>query len=96
VIAGLVRGVRRQLPILAVLAVTVVGFTAVRMWYWRKGMLVMAAALLLAAALRLLLPAGRAGLLVVRSRPLDVAALASLGAALAVLATVIPGQPPLP
>jgi ABC-type bacteriocin/lantibiotic exporter with double-glycine peptidase domain len=54
------------------------------------GRLVIAVGLLLAAVLRLVLPARRAGLLVVRSRRLDVALLLVLGAALLALASSVP------
>lgn len=86
--------VLRQLPVIAVLALASAGFVATRMWYWRKGMLLIGIALLLAAGLRLLLPSRRAGLLVVRGRAVDVAVLGGLGAAVGVLATVTPGPPP--
>lgn len=47
---------------------------------WRRGAFVIGVATLLAAWFRLILPEIQAGLLVVRSRPFDVAALAAMGA----------------
>ena len=49
----------------------------------------MAASLGLAALLRLVLPEGRSGGLAVRSRLVDVATMATLGVALAVVTTVL-------
>lgn len=57
---------------------------------WRPGAWVVAGGVLLAGALRLGLPARRAGLLVVRSRRLDAALLLSVGGALLVLAWSVP------
>ena len=62
--------------------------------YIGVGMYAIAAALGAAALLRLLLAPGDAGLLVVRSRLVDVVALGILGAAVAVVASVTPFPPP--
>lgn len=88
--AGPLRDVLRELPILGVLAVVAAGLVLGAVRQWRAGALVIAAGLLLAAVLRLVLPARRAGLLVVRSRRLDVATLLLLGAALMTLASSVP------
>jgi hypothetical protein len=82
--------VLRELPILGVLAVVAAGLVLGALARWRVGALVIAVGLLLAAVLRLVLPARRAGLLVVRSRRLDVALLLVLGAALLALASSVP------
>lgn len=76
------------------LVVVAVGLALVVDHYWRKGLDVLGAACVLAAALRAALPARRAGLLVVRSRPVDVVMLAAVGVAVVVLAEVVPYQPP--
>ena len=67
---------------LALLALDVGGF--------RAGTLVLAAALLLAGALRAMLPSARVGMIAVRSRALDAVLSAALGAALLVVALVTP------
>jgi hypothetical protein len=80
-----------ELPLLLVLAVVAVGLvTAGARHNWRFGSAVVGLGLMLAAALRLALPARQAGLLVVRSRPLDAAVLLVLGFALVTLAESIP------
>ncbi len=80
-------------PLLAVLVVAVAGVYIA----WRQGSaggreggVVAGCALLAAAAARLLLPAGLAGLLAVRKRPTDVCTLAALGIGLLVVGLVLP------
>jgi hypothetical protein len=85
-LAGLVR----QLPLLAVLLAVAVGLVMVTFEHWRRGLVVIGIALLVAAALRLLLPARRVGFLAVRSRPVDVVLMAGCGVALTVFALAIP------
>jgi hypothetical protein len=80
---------------LAVLAATAVGVGLVVLGPWRLGLSVVGGALLLGAASRLVLPRAEAGMLGVRSRAIDVLTLTAVGAALIVLAVVIPNQPPL-
>ncbi len=63
-----------------VLLGVLVGLALVAQDHWKQGLSLMGVTLLAAAAARLLLPASRVGLLVVRSRPFDVATLAVLGA----------------
>ena len=58
--------------------------------YFRTGSVVVGAGVLLAAALRALLPERRAGLLVVRHRALDVALMTVIGVAIVVLAVIVP------
>jgi len=57
---------------------------------FRTGSLVVAIALLLASALRIVLPQRDAGLLAVRRRWVDVLTLGLLGTALGILAFVVP------
>jgi hypothetical protein len=85
-----VPGRGRQLPLAAVLAVVGAGLALGALGPWRVGAWVIGGGVLLAAALRLTLPAHRAGLLAVRSRRLDVAFLLLLGAALVALASSVP------
>lgn len=80
-------------PLLLAVAVAVVGVVLISVGSWRRGPFVIAAALWLAAFLRLVLPDRIAGLLVVRRRWIDVAGMALLGAAIATLALVVPGTP---
>lgn len=80
----------RQLPATAVLAVVAAGLVLAVAVDGRVGGLVVGLALLLAAGLRLTLPARRAGWLVVRTRGLDAALLLALGFALVVLAQTVP------
>jgi Protein of unknown function (DUF3017) len=77
-------------PALSVLAVVAAGLVAVSLSAWQTGVLVIGVGLLLGAGLRLSLPARSAGLLVVRSRPVDAAVLLVLGFALVLLASTVP------
>lgn len=78
-------------PLAAALVLFSTGVVLVAMGHWRRGPVVMAAALGLAAFLRLVLPVRYAGLLVVRRRWIDVVGLLLLGGAIAVLAAIVPG-----
>jgi hypothetical protein len=80
----------REWPIALVLFCVAGGFAVVLANHFRRGSVVIAGALLLAALLRLLLPARLAGLLVVRSRVFDVAVLTVLGIGLFLTAVVVP------
>ncbi len=80
----------RQWPLLTVLGGGVVGLGAVALDHFRSGCLLLGFSVLFAALARLLLPARRVGLLVVRSRAFDVFVLAGMGTALVVLAVVVP------
>ncbi len=82
----------RAWPLGVVLAVFGVGIGYVAMGYWRRGPLVMAMALGIAAVLRLLLPPATAGLLVVRSRWLDVCTHLVLGLGIVAVALLVPGR----
>lgn len=84
------RGWWRQWPILVVLAGVVIALVLVSLDYFRRGSVVLAGSVLLAAFLRLLLPDREAGLLAVRSRRVDVTVLGVLGALLAVFAFWVP------
>jgi hypothetical protein len=87
VLAGLVR----QAPLLAVLVAVGIGLLEVAVDHWRRGLVVIGAALVVAGALRLFLPVRRVGFLAVRSRPMDVVLLVGTGLVLAVVALSIAG-----
>ncbi|GAC81267.1 DUF3017 domain-containing protein [Gordonia malaquae] len=78
-----------NIPFYVVLAIVVVAAILVLMDRWRRGAFVFGSALLVGATFRAILPTVRIGLLQVRSRPFDVAAMAALGAAVLWLATSI-------
>jgi hypothetical protein len=73
----------------AVLAVAAVGLLRIATANWREGSVLLGGALLLAAVLRVALPADRAGLLAIRSRALDVLGYTGLGLAVVLLAVTI-------
>jgi hypothetical protein len=83
------RVIAGQWPILTVGAVLLVAFGLVVAGYWRRGALVMAIAIGIAAAMRLALSEDRAGLLVVRSRAVDFVTTASVSAAMLYIAWTI-------
>jgi hypothetical protein len=82
----------RNLPIVVVLALgaTGIAYSAVVQEHWLRGVLLLAGACVLAGVFRLVLPARQAGLLVVRSRALDVLCYAGLGVAIVVLGLALP------
>jgi hypothetical protein len=80
----------RDLPTLAVLGVLALGLVGVSLDHWRTGAIVIGVAPLLAAALRLVLPAREVSPLVIRGRTFDVVLLACVGVAVIVLAYVVP------
>lgn len=78
-----------QWPILAVGLFFLAAFTLVVAGYWRRGALVLAIGVGVAAVMRLALSEDRAGLLVVRSRMVDVATTAAVSAAMLYVAWTI-------
>jgi hypothetical protein len=80
---------------LLVVTASAVGLGIVTQGNWRLGVRWIAVALVVAALLRLVIPAPQAGMLAVRRRSVDVLILAVLGAALWFLSTSIPNQPVL-
>ncbi|MCW2729950.1 MAG: hypothetical protein JWR13_766, partial [Mycobacterium sp.] len=66
-----------QWPILTVGLFLLAAFALVVAGYWRRGALVLAIGVGVAAAMRLALTDDRAGLLVVRSRTIDIATTAT-------------------
>lgn len=85
--------VTRQWPLLVVLGGGLSALLVVASDGFRLGCTLLGASVGFAAVARAVLPARRVGLLVVRSRPFDVVVLAVMGAALVVLAVVVPGPP---
>ena len=79
-----------QLPSVLVVALVGVGLVLATTVGWQAGTRVLGLAFLLAAGLRLSLPARSAGWLVVRGRGLDATVLLVLGFAMVALAETIP------
>ncbi|GAB2670588.1 hypothetical protein GCM10027088_56730 [Nocardia goodfellowii] len=80
---------RVHLPMVLVALVIVVAVVFVAWDRWRRGAFFFGGATLLAAALRLALPTPRVGLLAVRGKAFDVAALTLLGTAILFIAATI-------
>jgi Protein of unknown function (DUF3017) len=78
-----------QWPILVVGVIIVAAFGLVIAGYWRRGALVLAIGVGVAAALRLSLTEDRAGLLAVRSRTIDFVTTATVSAAMLYVAWTI-------
>lgn len=83
------RFAKKNLPMVAIAAVILVAIVFVLAERWRRGSFVFGVATLLAAGFRLILSDERAGLLVVRSKTFDVAALTAVGGAIVWLAISI-------
>ncbi|MGI8682533.1 MAG: DUF3017 domain-containing protein [Mycobacteriales bacterium] len=81
-----------QVPVALAVGTLLAGLATVKLHHFRAGCYLVAVAMLGSGVLRLLLPARPAGLLVVRSRALDVVVLLTLGVAVLVLAKVVPAQ----
>lgn len=79
-----------QTPYLTIGLMLSAGFVLVIFEYWRRGLVTVGVATILAGVLRLLLPARRVGLLSVRGRSFDVAAYLFLGVAVIAIGLAIP------
>jgi hypothetical protein len=77
---------------LVIVLTTVVGLVMVALGPWRRGVALIGFALLFASCMRLVTKEDEAGMLRVRSRWFDVAALAGVGISLIALAANIPDQ----
>ncbi|HEX7740127.1 MAG TPA: DUF3017 domain-containing protein [Marmoricola sp.] len=77
---------------LGVVAATAVGLAVVGFGPWRRGVVVIGIATLVAAATRLVLSNDDGGMLRVRTKPFDVVLLVGAGVLLIVLASVIPAH----
>ena len=80
---------RPQWPIVTVVLIFVVAFGLVAANFWRRGALLIGIGVGVAAVLRLALTDDRAGLLVVRSKGIDFATMASVAAAMVYIAWTI-------
>ena len=80
---------RPQWPIVTVVLIFVVAFSLAAANFWRRGALLIGIGVGLAAVLRLALTEDRAGLLVVRSKGIDFATMASVAAAMVYIAWTI-------
>ena len=80
---------RSQWPILLVGLTFVTAFVLAGAKFWRRGALLIGIGVGVAAALRLVLPDERAGLLVVRSKGIDFATTATVAAAMVYIAWTI-------
>ncbi|MGW5716756.1 DUF3017 domain-containing protein [Amycolatopsis sp. NPDC003865] len=82
-----------QLPFAAVLLVVAVAVLRIVQYHWREGAALIGVALLLAAVLRAVLPAARAGLLAIRGKVVDIVTYTGLAAAVLYVALTIIGGP---
>ena len=80
---------RAQWPILTVAAIFSLALALVAAGFWRRGTLLIGIGVGVAAGLRLLLPDEQAGLLVVRSKRLDFATMATVFAVVVYIAFTI-------
>lgn len=83
------RILRVQWPVISVVLIFVVAFALAAANFWRRGALLIGIGVGLAAVLRLALSEDRAGLLVVRSKGIDFATMASVAAAMVYIAWTI-------
>ncbi|MEW2356853.1 DUF3017 domain-containing protein [Spirillospora sp. NPDC029432] len=79
-----------RLPYLIVLSGVAVGLVLCSFHYFRKGTVLIAAALLIGALARLVLPESQLGMLAVRSRSIDCWTLVFLGEAVAFVSLSVP------
>ncbi|MDQ1688345.1 MAG: hypothetical protein QOK42_1320 [Frankiaceae bacterium] len=80
-------------PLVWLLVALTAGLVVIRAHHTRVGLAIIAGAVAAAALLRLALSPRAAGLLVVRTRGFDVAALAAMAGGLAALAVLVPFPP---
>lgn len=90
---------RRRHPVLAhlpfgmVLGVVALGLLRIVLYHWRQGTVLIGAALLLAAGLRVLLSDEQAGLIAIRGRGVDVLTYSGFGLIMIAVAMTIEGGP---
>jgi hypothetical protein len=82
-----------HLPFAMVLGVVAFGLLRIVLYHWRQGTVLIGVALFLAAALRALLRDDQAGLILIRSRGVDVLTYAGFGACMIFVAMTIEGGP---
>ncbi len=83
------RMLNAQWPIVLVMSIFLVAFALAAANFWRRGALLIGVSVGLAAVLRLVLSEDRAGLLVVRSRGVDVATTVVVATAMVYIASTI-------
>ncbi len=76
-------------PVVTVAVIAAVAMSRVLTQHWRQGAVLLGAALLVAAALRVLLPEDRVGLLAIRSRVIDILCYGGFGVVMVGLAVTI-------
>ena len=81
--------IRPQWPMVTVVLIFAMAFSLVAANFWRRGALLIGIGVGVAAVLRLALTEDRAGLLVVRSKAIDFATMASVAAAMVYIAWTI-------
>jgi len=82
-----------HLPFALVMTVVAVGLLRIVLYHWRQGTVLIGLALFLAAALRALLRDEQAGLILIRSRGVDVLTYSAFGACMIFVAMTIEGGP---
>jgi hypothetical protein len=80
---------RLHTPLAVVALIVAVAMVRVLTQHWRQGAVLLGAALLVAAVLRMLLPFERIGLLAIRSKVIDVVCYTGFGIVMTVLALTI-------
>lgn len=79
-----------QWPLALVLLGLLIGLIVLTFYDFRVGSILLGVAILFGAALRTVLPRERAGLLAIRSRPIDLITMYGLGVALTSVAVLVP------
>jgi hypothetical protein len=79
-----------QWPLALVLLGLMIGLVVLTFYNFRVGSIVLGAAIIFGAALRTVLTHERAGLLAIRSRPVDLVTMYGLGLALTTVAVLVP------
>ena len=79
-----------QWPLALVLLGLVLGLLVLSFYDFRVGSIILGAAIVFGASLRLVLPHDRAGLLAIRSRPVDLVTMYGLGVTLTTVAVLVP------
>jgi DUF3017 family protein len=86
-------GARAHLPFAVVMLIVVAGIVRIVSYHWREGAALIGGALIVAAVLRLLLSDQQAGLLAVRTRPVDFFLYVGFGGLILFVAATITGGP---
>jgi hypothetical protein len=79
-----------QWPLALVLLGLVIGLIVLSFYDFKVGSIMLGAAIIFGGALRMVLPRDRAGLLAIRSRPIDLVTMYGLGIALTTVAVLVP------